>query len=107
MSHAGATEEILWDNDLVFKVAGKMFCCSGIETGSRFSFKTTKERFFEMTELPGILPAPYLARANWIQIDPAVCPLSDAQIEGLIRASYTLVVSKLPKKTQKALREEK
>lgn len=105
-SLSGVTEEILWGNDLVFKVAGKMFFCTGKEPGSCYSFKCSPDDFLELTQCPGIRPAPYLARAQWIQIDPHDCRLADEEIAGLIGNSYSLVVAKLPKKTQKALAKE-
>jgi len=102
-SLAAATEEIQWGNDRVFKIGGKMFACSGIERKSRFSFKVDDERFLELSDQRGISPAPYLARAKWIQIDPAECELPDRDIDRLIRRSYDLVVSKLPKKVQREI----
>lgn len=101
-----ATEQIQWDNDRVFKVGGKMFACSGTEHDSRFSFKVDEERFLELSDQPGIVPAPYLARAKWIQVDPAECRLPDRDIEALIRRSYELVLSKLPKKAQREIRDQ-
>ena len=103
MSLAGASEQIQWDNDRVFKIGGKMFACSGIEKDSPYSFKVDDERFLELTDFPGIEPAPYLARARWVQIDPDTCKLARQDIEELVRRSYQLVWSKLPKKTQKAI----
>ena len=100
-----ATEQIQWENDRVFKIGGKMFACSGIERNSRYSFKVDDERFLELSDQPGIAPAPYLARAKWIQIDPAECELPDRDIEKLIRRSYELVLAKLPKKTQRQIAE--
>ena len=97
------TEQIQWGDDRVFKISGKMFACSGIERDSRYSFKVDDERFLELTDQPGICPAPYLARAKWIQIDPAECVLSDNEIEKLIKRSYELVVSKLSKKVQREI----
>ena len=99
----GTTEQIQWEKDRVFKIGGKMFACSGIEADSRYSFKVETERFLELTDLEGIVPAPYLARAHWIQIDPSACSLSAAELKKLIRRSYELVFSKLPKKTQRAI----
>ncbi len=99
----GATEQIQWEKDRVFKVGGKMFACSGIETDSRYSFKVDDERFLELTDLPGIAPAPYLARAKWIQIDPAECQLPDHHIKKLVERSYALVLARLPKKLQREL----
>jgi len=104
MSLPGATENIQWGDDRVFKIAGKMFACSGLEENSRYSFKVEDERFLELTDLPGIEPAPYLARARWVQVDPETCRLAREDIEALVRRSYELVVAKLPKKTQRAIR---
>ncbi len=107
MSLPGATEQIQWGDDLVFKVGGKMFVVTGFESGSCFTIKSRDEAFYELTELQGIRPAPYLARARWVQIDPAECRLRQGELEALIRQSYDLVFAKLPKKTQKALLENK
>lgn len=99
-----ATVNIQWGDDRVYKVGGKMFGCSGTHTDSLYSFKVDNERFLELTDLDGIRPAPYLARAKWIQIDPAICEMPDAELRTLIRRSYELVFSKLSKKAQTALR---
>ena len=45
MTLPGATEQIQWENDRVFKVGGKMFACSGLEADSCYSFKVDDERF--------------------------------------------------------------
>ncbi len=100
LSLPGATENIQWGDDRVYKVAGKMFCCTGLDPKSKLSFKADPERFLELTDLPGIVPAPYLARAKWIQVDPKTSNLSWRQIKPLVKTSYDLVFGKLPKKTQ-------
>lgn len=102
----GATANLQWDDDRVFKIGGKMFACSGLDADSRYSFKVDDERFLELTDQPGIVPAPYLARARWVQIDPAACQLSDRELEALLKRSYEIVFGKLPKKTQKAILDE-
>ncbi len=107
LSLAGATEQIQWENDRVFKVGGKMFACSGIEKDSRYSFKVDGHRFVELTDQPGIVPAPYLARAKWVQVDPAACRLPDDELAALVRRSYNLVFAKLPKKTQREIAGER
>lgn len=98
------TEQIQWQDNLVFKVKGKIFLVQGLEPGSGTSLKCTEDEFYTLPELPGIRPAPYLARAKWIQIDPIECQFSTDEMVRLIRQSYDLVVSKLPKKTQQQLR---
>lgn len=99
----GATETIQWGEDRVFKVGGKMFACSGIERDSKYSFKVDADRFLELTDRAGVIPAPYLARAKWIQIDPTVCELPDTEIESLVRESYAMVFGKLSKRLQAEL----
>lgn len=103
MKLPGATENIQWGEDRVFKIAGKMFACTGIEKDSRYSFKVDDERFLELTDQPGIAPAPYLARAKWVQVNPANCQLKDREIAALLERSWELVVAKLPKKVQRSL----
>ena len=102
----GATEEILWDNDRVFKVGGKMFFCGDAsdDPAGRFSFKVSDGRFLELTDIDGVKPAPYLARAKWVQVDPAECRLSDADVLDLVRDSYELVFAKLTRKRQRSIR---
>ena len=100
----GTEVGIKWQVDLVFKVAGKMFCvwCSEGADAGRISFKVPVERFLEFTDRPGIRPAPYMARAHWITLDQSDALPRD-ELERLLRGSYELVVAKLPKKTQREL----
>ncbi len=101
LSLPGATETIQWGDNRVFKVGGKMFACSGLEPDSRYSFKVDDARFLELSDLPGMRPAPYLARAKWVQVDASDCVLDDNELEALLRNSYNLVFAKLPRKLQR------
>jgi predicted DNA-binding protein (MmcQ/YjbR family) len=85
----------------VFKNGGKMSVCSGLESSSRYFFRAG-DGFLELSDFPGIRPAPYLARAKWVQIDPASCQLGDAELICLIKDSYRQVLQKLPKKVAPA-----
>jgi predicted DNA-binding protein (MmcQ/YjbR family) len=103
LSLPGATESVQWGNDLVFKVAGKMYAIVALESGGPWlSFKCSPEEFADLTERPEIVPAPYLARAHWVALEAADA-LPRAEIRRLIAAGHALVVSKLPKKTRAAL----
>ena len=63
MSLPHATEQIQWEDHLLFKVGGKMFALASLgPVGVRLSVKTADEKFYELTEIPGVIPAPYLAR---------------------------------------------
>jgi predicted DNA-binding protein (MmcQ/YjbR family) len=107
LSFAGATEQIQWGDDLVFKVAEKMFAVTPLVPGYNWlALKASPESFAELTERPGIVPAPYLARAKWVAIEtPNV--LDAAEVAALLRTSYDLVVAKLPRRTQENLASAK
>ena len=104
LSLPGATETIQWGDNRVFKVAGKMFAVSGLDADSAFSIKADPARFLELSDQPGIQPAPYLARHKWIKVEPGACALPGADLEALIRQSYELVFAKLTKKLQREVR---
>lgn len=98
-----ATEQVQWGNDLVFKIESKMFAATCLEPAPVWlSFKVTPEQFAELTEQPGIIPAPYLARAKWVALEKE-CTLGRAELKALLRGSYDLVVAGLPKKTREKL----
>jgi predicted DNA-binding protein (MmcQ/YjbR family) len=104
LSMPHVTEEVLWQKDLVFKIGGKMFAVIGLDAGPacQFSFKCTPEEFAELTELEGIIPAPYAARYHWIAVQKPGA-LKQAEIKRLIKDSYEMVKGKLPKKTKAQL----
>ena len=101
VSFPSATENIQWGNDLVFKIRGKMFAVAALEPGPHWlSFKCSPESFIELVERPGIVPAPYLARASWVALQTADA-LPSGQLKKLLRESYELVFAKLPKRVQR------
>jgi predicted DNA-binding protein (MmcQ/YjbR family) len=104
------TEHVLWGDDLVFKVGskktgnkktgGKMYAAIALSPrGHRMSFKCTPEEFAELTERPGIVPAPYSARMHWVALETKNA-LSRTEIKRLVKLSYDLVFAKLPKAAQ-------
>ena len=105
LSLPGAVEDSHWEDHLVFKVAGKIFLMTGVEPESRYSLKCTEAAFHDLTQRPGIIPAPYLARSHWVQVDPTACTLQADEVGELVRQSYELVVAKLPKRVQRTLLE--
>ena len=103
----GVTSSIKWEADRVFSVAGKMFvviASIGPDRG-RFSFKVDTDRFLELTEQPGMMAAPYLARAFWVSVNEPERFARD-ELEAYVRRSYELVVANLPKKTQATLAKQ-
>jgi|ERR1700692_3689613 predicted DNA-binding protein (MmcQ/YjbR family) len=103
LSFPAVTEHVIWGNDLTFKVAGKMFAHAVLEPAPVWlSFKTSSDNFYGLTERPGIIPAPYLARAQWVALETKDA-LSSAELAALVRDSYDIIVAKLPKKTRDSL----
>ena len=94
------TEEVLWGDDLVFKIGGKMYAVAVLVPHKiALSFKCTPEEFAELVERPGIIPAPYSARNHWVALEREDA-LTRAEIKQRVRRSYDLVFAKLPKKKQ-------
>ena len=103
MSFPGATETIQWGGERVFKVGGKMFAViSAARDADAMSFKASDESFRLLTELPGLMPAPYLARAQWVKIEP-LTSLPEGDLAAYLRRAYEIVAGRLPKKTRDAL----
>jgi predicted DNA-binding protein (MmcQ/YjbR family) len=97
------TEQIQWEDDLVFKVGGKMFAMVVLVPAPVWmSFKCSTEEFAELVEQHGIIPAPYLARAQWVALTPE-CSLPQAEIKRLLRQAHDMVFANLPRKTQTEL----
>jgi predicted DNA-binding protein (MmcQ/YjbR family) len=97
------TEQVQWGDDLVFKIAGKMYAMTPLVPHSvKLSFKCTPEEFAELIERPGIIPAPYLARAQWVALE-TLDALPRAEAKRLLTRSYELVWAKLSKKAQTEL----
>lgn len=104
LSFPHVTEVVLWGNDLVFKIGGKMFAVIGLDAASDhcMSFKCTPEKFAELIERKGIVPAPYVARYHWVALE-RFSALSEKELKSLLRTAYDLVLAKLPKKARAKL----
>jgi predicted DNA-binding protein (MmcQ/YjbR family) len=95
------TEDVKWGNDLCFLIGGKMFVVTCLEPANpvKVSFKCTPEKFAELIEQDGIIPAPYMARNHWVSLERWDA-LRDAELKELVATAYDLVKLKLPKKVQ-------
>ena len=103
LAFPGTTEQIQWGYDLVFKVGGKMYAVTPLEPAPVcLSFKTSPEKFAELTERQNVIPAPYLARAQWVALQTRDA-LGREELAGLLRESYEMILRKLPKKMLQAI----
>jgi predicted DNA-binding protein (MmcQ/YjbR family) len=78
-------------------VGGKMFAVVCLEPPHQISFKCTPEEFAELIEREGIIPAPYLARAMWVQERELGEVLDRRERERVLGTAYELVRAKLPR----------
>ena len=107
LSFPHTIEMVQWAADLVFKVDGKMFAVAPLEVAPvQLSFKCTPENFVELCERPGIIPAPYMARAQWVAPE-TLSAVAGSELRDLLAQSYQLVWERLPKKRREALASAK
>lgn len=98
----GATEEVKWDNDLCFLVGRKMFCVTNPDGESRISFKVPDAVFDEVITTEDSIPAPYMARNKWVQVQ-GWKRFTDSERENYVKQSYELLKARLTKKLQKEI----
>jgi predicted DNA-binding protein (MmcQ/YjbR family) len=105
MSFPEAMENLQWDDDLCFKIRGKIFATVGLTAvPQKACFKCTPETFSELIEREDIHPAPYVGRYKWVMLD-RLDALAGDELKGLICQSYEMVTANAPK--GKASRSEK
>src|SRR5260370_3418699 len=105
LSFPHATEQVTW-GALTFRISGKIFAVTVLEPAKVWlSFKCSAENFAELTERAGIIPAPYLARAQWVALETRDA-LSREELATLLRESYDFVFAKLPRKTRESLLQQ-
>lgn len=97
------TTEVLWENVLVFKVGGKMFCFVPLDEELKMNLKCDPDEALELRErFSSVLPGFHMNKKYWntVLMDGSV---SDNMLRGWIRKSYGLVVKKLPKRERTCL----
>jgi predicted DNA-binding protein (MmcQ/YjbR family) len=100
------TETVNWGHHLVYwvgdrDIGGKMFAMTDLDgTGTGVLwFHAGPERFHELLETDGVIPAPYMARAYWVTIERWDA-LRPREYEDELRRAHGLIYAKLPKRTQ-------
>ncbi|MES2918510.1 MAG: MmcQ/YjbR family DNA-binding protein [Pseudomonadota bacterium] len=91
-------------NVLVYYVGGRKFAYFKTSEPEqwRFSICTPPERFLELTDVPGIKPARYMARFRWITIVKVGTVPAD-YLQELIAWSYAKALSGLSQRRQSAI----
>lgn len=99
LSFSHATEKLQWEDNLCFKIGGKIFAMLGLDN-PRLCFKCTPDAFSELIEREDIRPAPYVGRYKWVILDHLDAVGWD-ELRELIGQSYEMVAAKTSKSTGK------
>lgn len=103
LAKPGTTESFPFGGDtLVFKVMGKMYALTGVDTFVSINLKCDPERALELrASNPGIVPGWHMNKVHWNTVSTQG-EVNDLLLRELIDHSYTLIAASLTKK----LREE-
>ena len=104
-----AVETMQWGDNLVFwvgdkAIGGKMFCLLNLDAGTHgvMSYSAGPERYAELVEREGIVPAPYMARISWVAVERWGA-LRNAEWEEELSAAHAITLAKLPKRVREIL----
>jgi predicted DNA-binding protein (MmcQ/YjbR family) len=104
LAKKGVTEEFPFGSEtMVFKVIGKMFALTNVETFASVNLKVDPEVGIELREkYESVQPGYHMNKKHWITVlmDGSI---PDKLIYEWIDNSYMLVASSLPKKHQETL----
>jgi predicted DNA-binding protein (MmcQ/YjbR family) len=102
-------ETMQWGNNLVFwvgdkAIGGKMLALANLDGDGRavISYAAGPERYAELLEIDGVIPAPYMARIFWVAVERWGV-FRHAQWESELRAAYEITFAKLPPRTRAVL----
>jgi predicted DNA-binding protein (MmcQ/YjbR family) len=102
-------ETMQWGANLVFwvgdkAIGGKMFAILNLDHDQRgvLSFAAGPERYAELLENDGVIPAPYLARAHWVAMQHWRA-FPTAELKELLDSARCLVYDRLPGKAKAVL----
>ena len=107
------TKVVQWGGAHVWKIGGKIFAIASYwgpntkdkdlpEKGSKISFKCSDFSYSILIEQKGIIPAPYLARAKWVQLEEGNA-LNNEDVKSYITQAHSIIAAKLTKKIQAEL----
>ena len=108
MPHVVETRQ--WGDNLVFwvgdkAIGGKMFALLDLDEGLSKGvamFAAGPERYNDLLEIEGLIPAPYMARIYWVAAERWDA-LRNAEWEDSFRRAHSMTLAKLPPKVRKVL----
>ena len=102
-------ETMQWGDNLLFwvgdqAIGGKMFALAHLsgEAKAVLSFAAGPERFAELVEMEGVIPAPYMARIHWVAMQNWNA-IPQTQLHAELKNAHARTHAKLPPKVKAAL----
>jgi predicted DNA-binding protein (MmcQ/YjbR family) len=102
-------ETMQWGANLVFwvgdkAIGGKMFAVANLDEDGKavLSFHAGAERYNDLLENEGVVPAPYFARIYWVSLERWNA-LPEREVKELVTRAREQVFAKLPKRTKDVL----
>ncbi len=102
-------ETMQWGDNLVFwvgdkAIGGKMFALVNLDGDGKaiISYAAGPERYNELLEIEGIIPAPYMARIFWVAVEHWGV-FRTAEWEQELSAAHSLTFNKLPPRVRAVL----
>ena len=98
-------ETMQWGANLVFwvgdkRIGGKMFALANLDGDGRavISYAAGPERYSELLEIEGVIPAPYMARIFWVAVERWDV-FRWAEWERELEAARAITFAKMPPRT--------
>jgi predicted DNA-binding protein (MmcQ/YjbR family) len=102
-------ETMQWGANLVFwvgdkAIGGKMFALVNLDGDGKavISYAAGRERYAELLEIEGVIPAPYMARIFWVAVERWDV-FRGAEWEHELHAAHEIIFAKLPPRTRTVL----
>lgn len=106
---AHVEETVQWGETLVFwvgdkAIGGKMFAVVPLQDdrGLVMSFSAGAERYSELLEIEGVVPAPYMARIHWVALEHWEA-LEPRELAALLATAHSMTYAKLPQRIKDVL----
>jgi predicted DNA-binding protein (MmcQ/YjbR family) len=96
--------DVKWGEDRIYSVGGRMFAAAG-RLGDRaplYMFKASELAFAVLIEAAIARPAPYLARAGWVQLLSSTA-LPPEELSRHLAEAHRLVCTRLPKRIRREI----
>jgi predicted DNA-binding protein (MmcQ/YjbR family) len=100
----GATFDVKWGSERVYSVGGKMFATAGAEgdASPKYGFKVSDLAFEHLVDQSLARPAPYLARAHWVQLVSSTA-LPELELAAYLKEAHRIVADGLTKRVREGV----